>query len=838
MDIKLNLIFVNNDSYIEQVSITANKTTLVNCSSYFKSLFEGGFTESTKNELDIDLTQLKCTYSINYIKQLFDIELNLDYDYVQAKSNRNIKVVLDTNLNKELKSTHNIKIDLGLGENVHIHELYILESLASFFDFTKSTKIIEMCLINYKKLINQMIEEAEEEYADECDMLCAIDCGVESDGDCDYSGEFEECECDGVHEDGCEANCIEVCEEKPVEVAIVSKPKYNYDTKPCIIESYELYFNKILNIHSSTLQTELDILRKSIVISDFLQNIYYIYLGYVKSGKRKIFNEIIASISKKLKADKQSHNVTIYLDNFNVLLSGIALSCDNLKQIPLEDCYELLNAGDKHIITLESNIFKLYDFYDILDYEKSNWKTFDVSNIENNYQVGMKCIRDNDIVLKDFNDKTKGLFHELDWSNIIITGGFIFGLVNNLNNSLISSTDIDMFVYSDGDEDLLQEKVDYLLTYFNKFDPYYVKRGKVITLIIPELDYDIQIIPTTKTSPYDIVDTFDFGFVKIFYDGTDIYTTLEGLIGLKYAVTSYKPQKEDNTIDSVRLYKTVIKGLQIKYDPIIKNKCISGSTINFSELDNDTNIKLALNKATIVKKLMKYAEGYELIPIIKTYYKSNNVTLDIFNINKLPEKTEYDPFTTNVIKNKFDVKQIKDLVKVHYSHPSNKQFSWYSFAMDNGKQLDKLRLEINYCNFAIYRENINEPNEKLALRLNLDNETGKKLYDLDKRLRQLTKQSTDKILAKSVKSTLNICCIEDEEEEEAREVDDYTYMQLKVHMPNNKNTQKIKSIIDKLDSSRDQVNVICSGKLWVTGTMAGVKFYIEEIKYKKSYNMI
>ena len=63
-------------------------------------------------------------------------------------------------------------------------------------------------------------------------------------------------------------------------------------------------------------------------------------------------------------------------------------------------------------------------------------------------------------------------------------------------------------------------------------------------------------------------------------------------------------------------------------------------------------------------------------------------------------------------------------------------------------------------------------------------------------------------------------------------------MQLKVHTPDNKNTQKIKSIIDKLDSTRDQVSVICSGKFWSSGTQAGIKFYIEEIKYKKSYNMI
>ena len=817
--ININLIFVNSDNYIEQLTISANKDILVNGSSYFKSLLEGGFIEANKTDINIDLKHLEYTYNVNQIYRMFDIELtNNSNNLISCEDKRNIKVVMDTNLDKESKPLYDIKIDLGLGTNVKIHELYILSSLASFFDFVKSKRIIENCLDNYKKIIGKVVEaeDVEEDMAE--DMV------------------------EDIEEDMVE-DMAENTDEKIKKDAIV-KPSFS------IIESIVLYFDEIINLNSHTLNDELDHFRKITIINEFLQNIYYNYLGYTKSDRKGLFNDIVKMISKTINNYKKytqaqaQAQAAKYLDKFDMTLSGISLTVENLKQMPLEECYDLINI-DKNIISLDQNTFKLYDFYDILDYEKPNWETFVQYNYTD-YKVYSKCIKEKEIVLADFYDKTKGIFEGLDWSNMIVTGGFIFGLVNNLNNSLINGTDIDIFVYADINN-IVEEKVEYLLRHFSNASkvtkPYYVTRGKVITLIIPTLDYDIQIIPTHHNSAFEVVNSFDFSYVKTYYDGSDIYTTLDGLISLKHGLTIYKSQnqKEDNTINDVRLYKTIIKGLQIKYDPSIKNRYINGKTIDLFELEKNENIKLALNKASTVKKLMKCVSGIDLIPIIKAYYRSRNVTMDIDNIGSLNinDTTEYDHITN--VKNTIDVNKITGLSMISTQF---KDFKWFSFLL-NSKKLDHITLETEYCNFAIYHSEEDKNNgilEKDVLVLNLDDNSKQKIDSLVNRLKDLSLVKTkDKegIILKKMFAHNNMNTYKDIDE-----ADDNVgaSVRLKVHVNKNKSKQKqnerIKETLKKLDPSIDKVKVICSCRLWSTPSQGGLKFYIDDIKCNRSYNML
>ena len=110
-----------------------------------------------------------------------------------------------------------------------------------------------------------------------------------------------------------------------------------------------------------------------------------------------------------------------------------------------------------------------YDYTDILTYDISPWESFEIeNNINKNLEVGEIVIRQEDEFIKLFNEETKNVFLDIDWSNIIIAGGFIFGLLNKMQNSIIPSTDIDIFVY--GDSLIIQKKVRYLLNYFNKYN--------------------------------------------------------------------------------------------------------------------------------------------------------------------------------------------------------------------------------------------------------------------------------------------------------------------------------------------------------------------------------
>ena len=897
MSINLNITFTNNDNYIEQLSLTSEKQKLINCSKYFTSLFSNSFNESEQTEINIDLTLLKYFYDAKYINLLFDVEMDHNYDYTPCNSSRMLKVHLDTNLDSELKSIHIIKIHLGL-KNINVNELYILQSLADFFEFNKSKEIINMCFINYEKLMKRICVNGTNSFSDDEDeeetvplkskkstkesnvIVCEEEEELEEEAEEKYvsskSKQITEktvkckckcdCECDCENECDCEciAGCIRECVCKKVNSKVIDTQKpieshQSYNTQPGIVEFYKLYFDKIININSLNLQAELDNYRTNYILNDFLENIYYVYLGYANAGLRNKFNKIMSYISKKIQSNKHTHNVNVYVNNDDAILNGISLTIDNLKQIPLEDCYNLSQI-DKKLITLEHNIFKLYDFYDILNYETSNWDTFHINDVEHKYEIGKKCIKSKDDVLKDFETKTKGIFKGMCWNNVILAGGFTFGLVNNLHNSLISSTDIDLFIYNDVDdidENNGTSTVQNILKHFSQFNPYYITRGKVITLIIPDFEYDIQIIPTSKKSPREIIESFDFSYVKMYYDGNDIYTTLDGLIGLKNAITIYKPQEENNKITTIRLYKAIVKGLKIRYNGDIKNKYIDNKNIDFDGLHNNDEVKLALNKAHIVKKLMNHVSGYELIPIIQTYYKSKNVTTKL-NSNGYPiydndshneyvdsSKDEYGLFSDKyTLKNKIDVTNIMDLVVKR----SFSMMNWFSFKLNNGEEMDALSLEIDYCKFKIYKSAESTPH-KISLILDLNDETCIKLDKLRNQLTSICTNPKNKIL----RNGMHIYANENDDDDDEYNYHSHTKAkkdnkygnkvgQLKVHLSDNKTEQSIKlnETINKLNPAKDQIKVMCTGTFWATKDkqQGGIKFHIDTLKYRRPYCVI
>jgi len=905
MDIKLNVTFLNQEGCVEHTAIAANKQKLIDSSDYFKSLFTNQFSESTtvtkENELCIDLTQLKYTCSDKYIKLLFSTVLT-GYNY-KVNNKRSIKIIMDTE--SEICETKcDILVDVGVGADIPIQEMYILSTICDYFSFNKCKDVLENCLINYRKLFgpynhpDTKADESTEQDAECCDenddddsqiscKLCRGNiehrcCDEEEEEtinvECEYCGtefkDYEAHKCKGpctADDYENEKYVAEDCGNVDIEEYIITLRESS------IIENIFLSFDKIVSVDKFKLNLEIDNYKKIYLINNFLKNIYYIYLSYKQADKLDLFKDLVKTISTSMRQTPiNSHfgEVNIYLPKIEV--DKVILTNDILQQIPLEDCYELIKLSSK-IISLESDIFKLYEFYDILNYEKSSWDLFKCQK-KIDYEINKKCINPKDVVMGMFREETNGIFDELDWNNVILTGGFLFGLVNNLTSSLINSTDIDLFVYNANNEDedtdhntsgsketnKIQNKIQYLLQYFNKYNPYYITRGRVITMIIPNFQYDIQIIPTNKTSPLDIINTFDFSYVKLYYDGEDIFTTLEGLISLKHAITVCKPQKDDNEVADARLYKTILKGVSIKYDPIIKNKYIKDNMIDYDAMEKDEEITVTLNKCTTIKKLLNHLTGLELIPIIKACYKSNNVTMDmnkIYSTNKSKDNDkddndEYDPFSSkSIMVNNIKMTDIAELIKQDIG---GAQFK-FSLKMKNKTVLDYISLQTDYCSFNVrqfkpetdrFRRNEN------CIILDIDKQSEKKLNDLSELLQKKLKDVLGSISKKYIAFDLNI--FQKPRIDEDLDDDDNFFSKmnkslsinktkLKVHLhEKHKNYDKLNNFLAKLNPENDKVKVICSGKIWFNkapqqGTnrrQCGIKFYLDSIKCKTAYNVI
>lgn len=767
MSLNLDMTFMNTEGHEEHVIIETDKTMLISASTYFSSLFSNKFKDSKENNININLTNLEYQYNVVHIKKIFEIELDLNYSYMPPKSSQHVQILMDNNLGENLNSSYKINLDLGFGLDISIYDLYMLESIVRFFNFEKTRDMITKCLIRYKNLFDIYI----------------------GDGDCDETETVEH---------------------------------YDYGH---IYESYILYYKHIINLQSDVLHNEITRLKEVVFVNTFLNNIYPIYLVYFNTGMTNKFDSINNTISSLFEKYNSTKYITTYLNCFDMQFDEITIDMNTLKQMPLDCCYELVKYG-KNIITTETNIFKVYDFYDILNYEKSKWQVFKVNSNEiyNESVVGTKCLKDKDFVIKQFNEKTKHIFTEIDWNSMILSGGFIFGLINNLNNSLLDGSDLDLFLY--GTETEINAKMEYLVQYFSKYNPYFITRGRVITVIMHQIPFDIQIIPSKASDPFGIISMFDFSYIKLYYDGNDIYTILDGLVCLKYGVTIFTAQTKDNSIIDTRLYKTIKKGLHIKYGLDIVNKHITNNEINFLQLcaDLTDDDKISLNKSVTVRKIMDYVGNQELELIIKKLYKSNNIgrTCDIKKLSNENNDAGYEFLESNKLN------KIIELVK----DPADQ----FLIRFKIGDKIEKyIFMKFDFCKFKIYN-NTQYNVGKINLILNLIDNDIKLLDELKNNIMKLIKDHkyTD---IKQLRR-LNKIHILHEHEHDIEDGEEYVpELTLNVHI-NMKDTQKnnkIKKIVNSIHPSRDMISVICRGKLWSSpnaGIRLGIKFTVCDIKTK------
>lgn len=251
---------------------------------------------------------------------------------------------------------------------------------------------------------------------------------------------------------------------------------------------------------------------------------------------------------------------------------------------------------------------------DISELEKIKYQKTDIVT-KINYNGETFCINSFKVIIKKFNQYTNNYFKNLNYNNMIISGGFMYGIVDNLYDSLSCTGDIDIFVYGNSDEK--NQKITYLLEYFSQYKPIYFVSNGTYNILIPELKFDIQIINSKYNTPANIVEHFDYGYTQLFYDGEKIFCTNKCLYSLLTKITCiFKSGTNDLNKNISRIEKAYTKGLEITdiHDYIKLNK-LENINFSFEYIPN----------SLIVRQLIKLSK-HNLFSIIKNVYQVTSLS--------------------------------------------------------------------------------------------------------------------------------------------------------------------------------------------------------------------
>lgn len=280
----------------------------------------------------------------------------------------------------------------------------------------------------------------------------------------------------------------------------------------------------------------------------------------------------------------------------------------------------LLDVYKNFIAEVNSKKFSSNYVTNISELEKIQYQKTDIVT-KNKYNENSYCVNSVDVIMKKFSEYTNNYFQNLNYDNMIISGGFIYGIVDNLYDSLSSTSDIDIFVY--GTKEVKENKIKYLLNYFEQYKPIYFMSNGTYNILIPELALDIQIINSKYHTPNEIVDNFDYGYTQLYYDGKSIYCTNKCLYSLITKVTCiFKSGTNDIHKNISRIEKAYAKGLEITdiHDYIKLNKL---DNINFSSE--------YLTKSSLARKLIN-SKSYDIFTIIKNIYQIDFVSYNFHDL--------------------------------------------------------------------------------------------------------------------------------------------------------------------------------------------------------------
>lgn len=375
---------------------------------------------------------------------------------------------------------------------------------------------------------------------------------------------------------------------------------------------------------------EIDILFKS-----YLEK----YLDLISINKIEYNSQVLLSL--------------IYLskDNFfdlNNFFDKIYLS-KNYLSIP-EDVYSEMDKSDYlYLVKLWTN--RLKDNEKMIRYTSFPIFTFDLHYKTNDlkpevinslhFNIGDKtCCESIEEFKNNFNKFAFHDFKNFDWNNVVVAGGGVLSGI--VLREPLKSSDIDFWIYG-LDIEKAKLKIRQIIDYFRKNisnNIVYVFNKSVISLCIADYERNIQIIYTENEHPAKITAHFDLDIIRCYYDGKNVYGTVECIESL---ITQTCINKETHKID--RLVKIYQKGFSLMskstwFLPVIEN-INEEKNIDLIKNFEDITIDYITNKEQVEKSLNKYYyptlkefdDKTRLLKIVQAFMPGK-CTFDITEIDK------------------------------------------------------------------------------------------------------------------------------------------------------------------------------------------------------------
>lgn len=180
------------------------------------------------------------------------------------------------------------------------------------------------------------------------------------------------------------------------------------------------------------------------------------------------------------------------------------------------------------------------------------------------YSIGDNVTVSSKEFLKRLNTKLGKYFKiGFDWSNILLAGGLISGLLESQMDPIeYELSDIDLFVYGSKSKVIskLQEIYDYFTeTLDKKFYAFVYKPNTPIFSIIIPGGCAIQVIGTNFSDEMEVLESFDLTHCQVGFNGNKLVCTDEFVQAIKTRVTKITKK----SIHAYRLVKTYNRGYSI-----------------------------------------------------------------------------------------------------------------------------------------------------------------------------------------------------------------------------------------------------------------------------------
>lgn len=431
--------------------------------------------------------------------------------------------------------------------------------------------------------------------------------------------------------------------------------------KLCSIDMVSEYSFNDKTFNQSDWKQAINILKIMHLIYEFTDELLFSYITFKLAKYDTKFTKVMEIIKKQIKiAEKKLPASCVRkIKNINI--------CENLGTISLAEYYTLFESiKKKKIIPYNNNKINIYEYFDMLNYEDHSFQVLNKQSKDKIYPIINK---ENFFAL--FHKLTDNVFVDFDYTNACIAGGFVFSL---LTNTIIDSTDIDIFIY--GTEEEIAAKMKYILNYFQPLSPYYAVNRSVVTIISSKMMFDIQIIPyKDNTSAFGVINKFDLSHCMIYFDGLNIWANLHAFASLKYRVTKKVFKKETNKI---RYYKSIKKGLEIM-----------GTDDEILKFD-ETQYQNMMLKSKTIRKFLASSTPDEALFTLKSFYRTSKIFQDA---NAVTFNTDFEPDDYNKISNTRTIvkRKMLDLEKcslIPQKMSNNHRAYWYFIQGENCKTIN------------------------------------------------------------------------------------------------------------------------------------------------------